>query len=391
MNSVDYNSGADSFTSSSNGQLDFLSNPRVVENYAALMDTGVFSYIDYLNVEIRNYKNLFSIALNIFNRTSIDAILDFTVLQISDRFLPSFIGFVWRPYQNKEDVTIKGYQNYKTADLGLRIESITPFEVFFQQHAVPISYDALVAQMGDNVATQALREVSPALIIPIVGPSGFYGLILVGRKILGGDYNSIELTFIQQLMSFVSLAIQNNLHYEHSLRDVKTGLYNHGFFMIRLTEEIARVKRSPYTSSVIVIDVDFFKQFNDTYGHVAGDQVLENIAFMIKQGVRLEDVPSRFGGEEFTILLSNTDPEIVWAVAERLRVSIANLKVPWDVPLPSVTISLGIFTFDNNTNVTANEIVNRADMALYASKDRGRNCTTAWEPGLRFQNASYIT
>ncbi|MDR3335484.1 MAG: GGDEF domain-containing protein [Treponema sp.] len=372
-----------------NMQSDFLSNPRVVENYAALMDTGVFQYIDYLNTEIRNYKNLLSSALNIFNRTSIDDILDFTVQQISDCFLPSFIGFLWRPYQNKEDITIKGYKNYKIADLGLRLESVTPFEVFFQQYGQPISYDELVVQMGNNGATQALQPISPALIIPILGPSGFYGMILVGRKILGGDYKPVELTFIQQLMSFVSLAIQHNLHYEYSLRDVKTGLYNYGFFITRLTEEIARVKRNDYTSSVIVIDVDFFKNFNDNYGHVAGDRVLENIAFMIKQGVRVDDVPSRFGGEEFTILLSNIDKETVWMVAERIRISIAKLKVPWEVPLPSVTISLGIFTFDGHIDITATEIVKRADMALYVSKDRGRNCTSLWEPGFRFSNGAY--
>jgi diguanylate cyclase (GGDEF)-like protein len=130
------------------------------------------------------------------------------------------------------------------------------------------------------------------------------------------------------------------------------------------------------------MDVDKFKNFNDTYGHLAGDQVLEKLATVIKQGVRTDDIPSRFGGEEFTVLLPNTDAETVWSVAERLRISIAEMQVPWEVPLPQVTISLGIFTFDKDSAVDSSEIIRRADEALYLSKQRGRNRSTIWMPGL---------
>jgi diguanylate cyclase (GGDEF)-like protein len=106
---------------------------------------------------------------------------------------------------------------------------------------------------------------------------------------------------------------------------------------------------------------------------------------MIKQGVRSEDVPSRFGGEEFTVLLPNSDRDTVWMVAERLRTSIAAMKVPWEPPLPQVTISLGVYTFDRNSDADAEEIIHRADEALYLSKERGRNRSTAWGSGLLFR------
>jgi diguanylate cyclase (GGDEF)-like protein len=183
-------------------------------------------------------------------------------------------------------------------------------------------------------------------------------------------------------MSFVSQAIKNHLHYEHSLRDVKTGLYNHGFFLTRLDEEIARTKRNKYASSIIVMDVDKFKNFNDAYGHLAGDRVLEKLAHVIKQGVRIEDIPSRFGGEEFTILLPYTDGTTVWIVAERLRLSVAEMQVPWEVPLPQVTISIGIYTFDHRKNEDVTNIIRCADEALYVSKQRGRNRCTIWEENL---------
>jgi diguanylate cyclase (GGDEF)-like protein len=364
---------------------DFLSNPKIVENYTLLQDIGVFRHIDNLNREIRNYKTLLSGGLDIFNHTTIDEIMDATVWQISDRFLPSFIAFLWKPIQNRNDITIKGYKNYKPVELDLKVDSIVPFEVFFRQYPKPINFDLLAFELKNDAVTKPFEAVQPELIIPILGPFGLYGIIVVGRKILEDEYTQEELVFLQNLMSFVSQAIKNHLHYEHSLRDVKTGLYNHGFFMTRLNEEVARSKRAGYSSSIIVMDVDKFKNFNDAYGHLAGDRVLESIAFMLKQGVRTEDIPSRFGGEEFTVLLPTTGKTTVWMVAERLRNSIANMRVPWDPPLPQVTISLGVYTFDHSSNIDAAEIIHRADEALYLSKERGRNRTTVWGSGLLFR------
>ncbi|MDR0723469.1 MAG: GGDEF domain-containing protein [Treponema sp.] len=371
-----------SLEASLNPAEDFVSDPRIQEQYGLLQALGVFQYLDRLKRELDTYKSLFAGALTIFHHTSIDAMLDTAVSQLSTRTLLSFVVFLWKPFQNKNEIRIRGYEGHKPANIGLSIESLTLFEVFFQQHPEPLTYRDLLKQMGDNTATHALEEMEPELIIPILGPHGFYGLILVGPKLQGERFHPEELTFIRYFMFFVSLAVQNHLHYVHSLQDVKTSLYNYGFFMTRLEEEISRVRRNEYASSIIVIDVDFFKSFNDTYGHIAGDRVLEHIAFLIKGGIRLEDVPSRFGGEEFTVLLPDTNTESAWHVAERLRLAIAQLTVPWEIPLPTITISLGIFTFDNQTDIMATEIVNRADKAMYASKRRGRNCTTIWEPGL---------
>lgn len=364
---------------------DFLSSPRIIENYTLLQDIGIFHHIDQLNKEIRDYKSLLSGAVDIFNRTSIGDIMDAAVWQISDHFLPSFIMFLWKPLQNRDDITVKGYRNYKEADLPVKIDTISPFENFFHQHPKPIAYTLLMEQLENVSMAQALNEVQPELVAPIQGPSGLYGLILVGRKMLEEDYTPEELNFLQHLMSFVSNAIQNHLHYEHSVRDFKTGLFNHGFFMTRLNEEIARSKRINYTSSIIVIDVDNFKAFNDSYGHLAGDRVLENIALVIKQNVRTEDIPSRFGGEEFTILLPDADKNIAWRVAERLRASVEDIKVTWDPPLPPVTISTGIYVFNKDSNVSPDEIIHRADEALYHSKRQGRNRTTLWRSGILFK------
>ncbi|MDR2741545.1 MAG: sensor domain-containing diguanylate cyclase [Treponema sp.] len=363
---------------------DFLSNPKIIENYSFLQSIGVFKYIDELNQEIRHCRSLLSGAAEIFNRTSIDDIMDATVWQISDQFLPSFIVFLWKAHQNKPDVTIKAYKNYKMVDLPVSIDSINPLEPFFQKNRQSVNYKFLrshIEKSGDDSLFKNLDMLAPELVIPILGPSGgLYGIILVGAKMLVDFYTRQELNFLNQIMSFVSQAIQNHLHYEHSVRDVKTGLFNHGFFITRLNEEIAHANRGERESSLIAIDVDRFKLFNDNYGHLAGDKVLECIALVIKQSVRFEDVPSRFGGEEFTILLPNTDQNTALIVAERARNSIAAMVVPWSQPLPQVTISLGIFTFNKHTKLSADEIIRRADEALYQSKANGRNRTTISYP-----------
>ena len=360
----------------------FFTSPKIEGNSKLLKDIGVFDFIENLIKEIHNYKTLLTRGLDIFNRTSIDEILDATVWQISNHFLPSFIAFLWKPIQNRPDINIRAYRNYKPVELELKIDDIAPFESFFQQFPKPINFDDLVKELDDDEALAQYKAVSPEIVIPIIGPFGLYGIILVGRKAHDKEYSSEELIFLQQLMSFVSQAIKNHLHYEHSLRDVKTGLYNHGFFMTRLKEEVIRTKRNSCISSVIVMDVDKFKNFNDTYGHLAGDQVLEKLAQVIRQNVRTDDIPSRFGGEEFTVLLPNTEISVAWIVAERLRTSVSAMQVPWEVPLPQVTISLGLFAFDKSSDLDTTDILRRADEALYVSKARGRNCCTVWEPKL---------
>ena len=362
---------------------DFSSHPKAIENQDMLHEIGVFEYVESLEREIKNFKNLFKSSLDIFACTSVEEIMDATVWQISDHSLPSIIVFLWKPLHNREEVVIKSYKNYKPIALNLNLDRIDKFEPFFKKYPRPINYELFSFEFGESESLKAFDTINPALVIPILGPSGgLYGIVLMGDKVMGEEYSIPELSFIQHLMSFVSLAIQNHLHYERTLRDVKTGLYNNGFFLTRLNEEIARTKRNETKASIIIMDIDRFKKVNDAFGHLAGDRVLEQLAFMIKQTIRVDDIASRFGGEEFTILLPDTDKNKAFYTAERIRTTIATMQVPWNPPLPQITISIGIFTFDKYTNLPSEEVIKRADDALYLSKERGRNRTTAWGIGL---------
>lgn len=361
---------------------DFLKNPNVLSQYNLLQDLGVFNYIDTLKKDIRNYEAIINAAKTILNSKTIDDILESAVKEISDRFLPSFLIFLWKPLSSHKDLVFRGYRNFQTFDTSLQIEDLAPFNSFFKQYPQPISFDLLEYQLNNPSVTDPMKESKPDLVIPILGPSELYGLILVGPKLLEEQYSLQELSFLDKLMAFTSLAIQNYIHYQYSVRDGKTGLYNHGFFMVRLKEEIARAGRINQPFGLVIIDVDKFKHFNDTYGHLAGDAVLETLSQTIQKNLRSQDIPSRFGGEEFTVLLPETNRASAWVVAERLRTAAAAMNVPWEKELPQVTISLGVALFDGSERIDPELLIQRADEALYQSKQRGRNRTTVWGAGL---------
>jgi len=362
-----------------------MSDPRLLKHYSLLQDLGILSYVDSLRRETRDYESLLSGTSEIFKRTSIDEMIETTVRCITDRFLPSFLVFVWRPRSGHDDLVLKSFRNLKQVDTSLKLESITPFEPFFRKYPGPISYELFEYQIGDEALTSPFKAVSPEIVVPVVGLSGLYGLILIGAKVLEEQYSARELSYLDKLMASLAISIQNHLHYEHSVRDVKTGLFNHGFFMVRLHEEVARGKRNGYTFSVIVLDVDKFKTFNDSFGHLAGDRVLESIAETLNKNVRDLDVLARFGGEEFTVLLPETNREQAWTVSERLRESVEQLQIEWPQKLPRVTISAGVAVFRSEENLEASQLLSRADEALYSSKERGRNRTTIWGAGLLFR------
>ena len=359
-----------------------ISNPEFVKNYPLLQEIGVIGHINSLNREIQNYKNLVSGALDVLDSTTIEGIMEASVRQISDRLLPSFVVFLWKPLRNREDITVKSYKNYKLVDLKLKIDNISVYEPIFRKYPHPLEYTIVSSELGNGNSNESLDAIKPAVIIPIFGPQGFYGMVLLGPKILEDKYSDAELVHIRELVSFVSKAIQNHLHYEMSQRDEKTGLYNNGFFLNRLSEEISRQKRTRSAASVIMIDVDGFKNLNDTYGHLAGDRFLESLAITIKQGVRTEDIASRFGGGMFTVLLPNMDKEEAWNVAERLRTMVERMKVQWEPQLPKMTISLGICSLNKDSELSPDKIIGNADAALSISKEMGRNRTTVWGSGL---------
>ena len=166
-----------------------------------------------------------------------------------------------------------------------------------------------------------------------------------------------------------------------AFRDGLTGLYNHRYFQEVLGKEVARSRRYHSNLSLIMFDIDFFKKVNDTHGHPAGDQVLMNIARTAENAVRTNDVVSRYGGEEFTVILPETDQSGMKVFAERLRRSMERITTVVDGREIRVTISVGGATLTAEMSPITKEILTEtADKALYASKRNGRNRVTIIQP-----------
>ncbi len=182
---------------------------------------------------------------------------------------------------------------------------------------------------------------------------------------------------LRQLVQITGMAIATlNLRArleQQSIRDSLTGLYNRNFMEISLERELSRAARRNQTLAVLMLDVDHFKQFNDTYGHAAGDAVLKEIAKVFHDNIRAEDIACRYGGEEFTILLPDIAARAACERAERILEAVAKLNVALDAQTCSgLTISIGIALYPKDGE-TAEQLLRRADEALYLSKRTGRS------------------
>ncbi|MBI2266274.1 MAG: diguanylate cyclase [Armatimonadetes bacterium] len=164
---------------------------------------------------------------------------------------------------------------------------------------------------------------------------------------------------------------RNQVLQEQAITDHLTGLYNHRFFWSRLREEIARASRYGRILSLLMLDVDDFKGFNDTQGHLAGDEVLRSVGQTLRQSIRGTDVVARYGGEEFAAIFPETPLSGANIVAERIRSKIAALRFE-QYQLLRVTVSGGIAAYPDHGSA-AEDLVSSADAALYTSKARGKN------------------
>jgi diguanylate cyclase (GGDEF)-like protein len=161
---------------------------------------------------------------------------------------------------------------------------------------------------------------------------------------------------------------------ELSIRDGLTGSYNHRYFQENLALEILRSKRYARTFSLVFLDVDFFKQYNDAHGHPEGDAILIALSKLLTSCLRKSDIVARYGGEEFVLLLPETSKENAFAVAETIRKKIADYPFPGRETQPQgkITVSMGIAVFPEDGN-DGSTLLHHADNALYQAKNRGRN------------------
>ncbi|MFZ6733278.1 DUF484 family protein [Undibacterium sp. Ji42W] len=227
------------------------------------------------------------------------------------------------------------------------------------------------------------KKPASIAIIPMRRQGRLIGCLNLGSFKADRFQPNMATDFIERLGSIIAICLENVINNERltyiGLTDPLTNVSNRRYVEQRMLEEIARARRQRYSIACMYLDIDFFKQINDRYGHQGGDDVLKEVAKRIKNELRLSDTLGRFGGEEFVVVLVNTNLHDAIQVAERIRKSIAGQDfVLSDAGTCQATISIGLTTIDENTNYDdatsiARDLVLRADRALYQAKNGGRN------------------
>lgn len=210
---------------------------------------------------------------------------------------------------------------------------------------------------------------------PLMTENKVLGVIRVSSR-RPGRFTPDDLRLLDIISDLGAGVLRNRLLYrkteELAIHDSLTGLYLYRYFQGRLTEEIRRAQIGHQVFSLVLLDIDFFKRYNDEYGHAAGDVVLKSIAGVVQSCISPVDLAARYGGEEFLVLLPNKTRQEALAAAERMRQSIERNRVSLRRVESSVTASFGVVSFPE-AGFTVEELVGAADQRLYEAKKGGRN------------------
>jgi diguanylate cyclase (GGDEF)-like protein len=225
-----------------------------------------------------------------------------------------------------------------------------------------------------------LRYRTPSFMsVPLMGSGDPVGVISVSDPRAAEQFTRHDLRTLRMMAGMALLGLDRVRAVEQASAaahaaavDPLTGLFNRRYFLSRLDEEVERARRQASPLTVMMLDVDGFKQLNDRLGHLVGDAVLRVVGDVLRRSVRLFDVCARQGGDEFAILMPGSSPENSRQIAERIREGVEDSRPaggPWSDDL-RLTTSIGIATF---ANTTAEDLIDRADQALYAAKRQGKN------------------
>ncbi|MFA5338288.1 MAG: diguanylate cyclase [Candidatus Omnitrophota bacterium] len=198
------------------------------------------------------------------------------------------------------------------------------------------------------------------------------GIIIVDNYVTKKPINEADIRIFNMFVEQATGAIENSRAYEDTLikahTDTLTSLWNHGFFQYKLDEELLKAKSKNYPISILMIDLDDFKKFNDTYGHIQGDEALRKVSEQLKKTAREIDIICRYGGEEFSVILPFTNKDEALGIAETLRNNLADNNIAGY----KFTVSIGLSNYPQDGQ-EKDVLIRKADMALYKAKREGKN------------------
>ena len=228
----------------------------------------------------------------------------------------------------------------------------------------------------DTIRIQDMRPVLSLISSPLISHNSLLGLLRLESK-NSGSFNQDDLRFLSLVADLGAVALENSLLFQKTqdlaIHDDLTALYTRHYFISRLKDETRRCQRLDQHLSLMMIDIDFFKQYNDKFGHTAGDIVLKKIGSILKDALNtFNPLICRFGGEEFLVMLSGVNKQRSLAAAEVLRRKIQEEKIVLRRQDTRITVSIGVASLPLDTK-DEDELVQKADKAMYDAKEKGRN------------------
>ena len=277
--------------------------------------------------------------------------------------------------RQKREIEIKAVLNIANERLGSATAFGDGILGGVAQNRTPLIVRRCDTETG-TINAHPFEEWNSIIAAPLKAAGKLYGVLSLAEKNRSKEFSKADIELLLMFAQHAAVSIRTALLLEKAQHqaqtDSLTGLYNHRRFFEMAKLEIRRCTKQQRSLCAMMFDIDFFKQVNDTFGHSTGDQVLTSIAALYRQIFRESDIVGRYGGEEFAVLLPETDIETAKEAAERIRRGVEEMRFTTDKGAFSISISAGIASLCNSCS-TLGELLHRADEALYEAKETGRN------------------
>jgi diguanylate cyclase (GGDEF)-like protein len=254
------------------------------------------------------------------------------------------------------------------------------FDIWVLRHAQALLVEDARKDFRFDLERLKLHEIRPILSLissPFISEHKFFGILRLDNP-EAYFYTQDDLRFQTTICELGALALENaqlfQETHELALHDGLTNLYRKGYFLERLKEECTRSIRLATSLSLFMLDIDYFKNYNDKFGHTAGDLVLKELSLTMVEFLKDFEplIISRFGGEEFCILFARLDKKKAYTIVEKLRVKIEKTDIILRKQKTKITVSIGVANFPADAS-DENELIFKADKAMYEAKEKGRN------------------
>jgi diguanylate cyclase (GGDEF)-like protein len=324
--------------------------------------------------------------LSLLDQSSLEELLDMLLRNTLDYFQLDFVElWLYDPHQTLAELLPENY----CQQTGLKLlDNTNPIEQLYGKQA---SVRLVSSKVVENMSVFVDRNVQSAALLPLVRGGVMVGSLhfgVLGKKRYSNDKST---DFIAHLAKVISVCLENAVNQERLSRlgmyDMLTKVKNRRAFHLALDKEVSRAIRSSAPLSLLFVDLDYFKQVNDTYGHPMGDKVLTLVAQHINEMLRKTDHVCRYGGEEFALVLPNCSQQRAMDISERIRQQISSLDIENDAAEEdglrkiSITLSIGVCCWlpqaeseQGFEEDIARELVASSDRGVYLSKAAGRNC-----------------